>query len=107
MSYWNRITQEGTSAARIMQDLYKLIELLEHLYGGEHALPEALGVDLTRIKRVKRLANEEKYDLRHADSKETQAVRPPEVQDALEVGRDLVQRFLDRRYREESDRTSA
>lgn len=85
-----------------MQDLYKAIEVLEDLYGGEHPLPDALGVDRARTKRVKRLANEEKYELRHADSKGMESVHHSEVQEALDVGRELVQKFLDRRYREES-----
>jgi hypothetical protein len=100
--YWDRVTQEGASAPRIMQELYKLIEVLEDQYGGERALPDALGIDAARVKRAKRLANEEKYDLRHADSRTAiEPVRPPEVQEALEIGRELVQRFLDRRYADE------
>jgi hypothetical protein len=98
--------ESGTSATRpierAMQDLYKLVELLEHYFGGsEEKLASGLGVPKSRFKHIKKLANQPKLDIRHAESGETEGADVAEVQQAREDAQTLVQRFIEHRCDEE------
>lgn len=101
-AYWDKITASGTTRERSLQDLYRLIEMLEDLYGGERGLPPALGVDKARLKAVKRLANQEEFDIRHANAAEKEDLPLTSFDDAIAFGRELVQAFVERRTREAS-----
>ena len=92
--------ENGTSVARpidrAMQDLYKLVELLEDYFGGsEEKLASGLGVPKSLYKHIKKVANQPKRDLRHAVSGETEAADAAEVQQARDDAHTLVQRFIE------------
>lgn len=106
-AYWDRATAAGATHEQSLQQLYKLIEVLEDSYGGERELPSALGVDRAKLKAVKRLANQSEYDIRHAGAGETEALPLPSFNEALEFGRQLMQAFLERRARETAVRDVA
>jgi hypothetical protein len=101
IGYSDRATGGGATHEQALQQLYKLIEVLEDRYGGERGLPLALGVDRAKLKAVKRLANN--YDIRHANDPE--ALPLPSFDDAIAFGRELVQAFLERRAAELSATT--
>ena len=94
VGYWDRATAPGATHEQALQQLYKLIEVLEDRYGGERGLPDALMVDRTKLKAVKRLANN--YDIRHAGAG-SEALPLLTFNEALDFGRHLVQAFLERR----------
>jgi hypothetical protein len=104
IAYWDRVTAAGATHEQALQQLYKLIEVLEDRYGGERGLPEALGIDRAKLKAVKRLANN--YDIRHAGD-DPGLLPPPNFNDAIAFGRELVQAFLERRAREVSSAPTA
>ena len=98
--------ENGTSATRpiqrAMQDLHKLVDLLEGYFGGsEEALAVGLGVPKSLFKHIKKLANQPKLDFRHATSGETEGADVEEVQQAREDARALVQRFIEVCYEQE------
>lgn len=66
IAYWDRVTAAGATHEQALQQLYKLIEVLEDRYDGERGLPAALSIDKGKLRAVKRLANS--YDIRHANS---------------------------------------
>lgn len=101
ISYWDRATRPGTSAADAFQELYRMQEMLERLHGNsERGLAEGLGIPMARLKSLKRLANAPEHDFRHATIGDP--TRPPadEVLAALEDARAIVQAFIERRYRQ-------
>ncbi len=104
--------ENGTSATRspkqAMQDLYKLVELLEgHFQGGEDKLAAELGVEKARFKHIKKLANQPVLDIRHATSGETVGADVAEVQQARDDAKALVQRFIEVCYEELERRKAA
>jgi len=103
--------ENGTSATRppqrAMQDLYKLVELLEGYFGGSEAkLATALSVEKARFMHIKKLANQPVLDLRHATSGETVGADAAEVQQARDDAKALVQRFIEVCCDEELNRRS-
>jgi hypothetical protein len=92
--------ESGTSATvpvqRAMQDLHKLVDLLEGYFGGsEEALAARLSVPKAHFKHIKKLANQPKLDFRHATSGETEGADVVEVEQARQDARALVQRCIE------------
>jgi hypothetical protein len=95
-----RYYESGTSATvpvqRAMQDLHKLVDLLEGYFGGsEQALAARLSVPKSHFKHIKKLANQPKLDFRHATSGETEGADVAEVEQARQDARALMQRFIE------------
>jgi hypothetical protein len=92
--------ENGTSASRpiknAMQDLHKLVDLLEDYFGGsEDDLALGLGVTKSTFKQIKKLANQPIHDSRHAKTGEIEGPAAAEVDMARENARVLVQRFVE------------
>lgn len=103
--------ESGTSATRpianAMQDLHKLVDLLEDYFGGsEEGLATALGVPKSRFKNIKKLANQPQLDFRHAKSGETEGADKAALERAREDAHDLVHRFVEYCYAEDLGRES-
>jgi hypothetical protein len=105
--------ENGTSATRpidrAMQDLYKLVDMLEDYFGGsEDKLAAGLGVPKSLFKaHIKKLANQAQLDFRHAESGEVVGADVAEVEQARRDAKDLVQRFIEYRCEEEQKRRDA
>lgn len=105
VAYYENGTSPTRSAERAMQDLHKLVDLLEDYFGGsEEKLATGLGVDKSRFKHIKKLANQPKLDIRHAASGVTEGADAEEVDQAREDARVLVQRFIEVECNKEVDR---
>lgn len=101
IDYVESALRSETPLDRRIGQLHKLVEMLEDYTGsGERGLGEVLQVDLTRIKRLKKLANSPVHDLRHAGVDDPSSPAAAEVREALETGRLLVAAFIEFRYRD-------
>jgi len=103
--------ESGTAATRpidrAMQDLHKLVDLLEDYFGGsEDGLATGLGVPKSRFKYIKKLANQPQLDFRHAKSGDTEGPDAAQIQLARDDALVLVQRFVEHCYSEELGRRS-
>ena len=94
-------TRLSATPERSLGRLYKMWEMIEEYCGGsESKLADALEMPLERIKRIKRLANDRELDLRHATAEGTKAPGDTRVAEAIEIGREMVRRFVEFRYRD-------
>lgn len=99
LGYWERAIRPGTRLDTAFHELYRLIEMLEdHYRGGERELADALGIPLTRIKSVKRLANQKEHDFRHATVGDPAQPQTQDVQEAFVTAGEIVQAFVEARY---------
>jgi hypothetical protein len=106
IAYWDGATRPGTPAADAFQELYRMQEMLEHLYGGsERKLADALGIPLGRLKSLKKLANQPEHDFRHATIGDPTQPPSDEIAAALDDARAIVQAFLEERYQRSIDET--
>ncbi len=101
IDYYLSAARPGVTPERALARLYKLCEMLEDYFdAGEKGLAERLGMPLSRIKDVKKLANRPEHDARHANAGATSDVTPGELVEALEIAREMIQRFIAARYQE-------
>lgn len=101
--------ENGVSPTRdikhAMQDLYKLVEMLEARLGGsEDALALALALPKARFKHIKKLANQKDLDFRHATSGQPVGADVADVEQARKDARELVQKFIELRSLDEMNR---
>ena len=102
-AYWRQATAPGVTHENAMMRLYKITDLLrEYLGGGEADLADGLGMPLSRIKAIKRVANMPEKNLRHAGVGPTEAVTDKEFADAVAAGHEMVENLIARRIREET-----
>jgi hypothetical protein len=57
IDYWDKINGAGTTHDDALKEMYKLIEIVTGIYGGEDAAATALAVPLATIKEPKRIAD--------------------------------------------------
>jgi hypothetical protein len=107
ISYYENGTSATRPIQRGMQDLHKLVDLLEDYFGGsEDGLASGLGVPKSHFKHIKKLANQPQLDFRHARSGETEGADAAEIEQGRNDARALVVRFVEYCYYEELSRRS-
>jgi hypothetical protein len=105
LTYYENGVSATRDIRRAMQDLHKLVEMLEAVLGGsEDQMAKALGVPKTRFRHIKKLANQKEYDFRHTTSGEPVGADAADIEQARDDARELVQKFIERRSAEEVDR---
>jgi hypothetical protein len=103
VEYLLSATRLSATPEKALARLYKMWEMLEEYCGGsERNLANALRMPLERIKRIKRTANDPELDLRHSTASGLKAPSATQVDEAIAIGREMVERFVEMRY---ADRT--
>ena len=64
--YYELATQGMPTPAKSLPHLYKAVETIEYRFGGEKQAADMLGVSGNTLKRIKRLANDPEFAIRHA-----------------------------------------
>lgn len=101
IEYLLSATRLSATPEKALGRLYKMWEMLEEYCGGsEGKLADALGMPLEQIKKIKRLANDPALDLRHSTAGGLKAPAASQVAEAIEIGREMVLRFVELRYAE-------
>lgn len=99
VDYLLSATRLSATPERALGRLYKMWEMLEEYCGGsERQLADALRMPLDRIKRIKRLANDPRLDLRHSTAATKEPAATNDVAEAIEIAQDMVRRFVELRY---------
>jgi hypothetical protein len=88
-----QLAQDGDEI-HILPTVYKAVETIENVFGGEKAAGNALGV-LSEIKAVKRMANEDSNDQRHPPSDPSGTVEPVDPGEGLKLARRIVTAYED------------
>ena len=100
-SYVKAAKVANASPTAMMTSLYKMVEMLEEYFGtGEQGLPDALGIEMAPIKRIKRLANKKQLDIRHATAGEPEGADAAEFDQARVDGEDILHAFVQVLYKE-------
>lgn len=71
MSYWEEATRTTATPQTALPWLYKIVEVLKDRYGGESGASKVTGVSANALERIAQLANEAKFDIRHAPDQKT------------------------------------
>jgi hypothetical protein len=99
IDYLLSATRLSATPETALSRLYKMWEMLEEYCGGsEGKLSDALRMPLERIKRIKRIANDPELDLRHSTAGGLKEPAASQVAEAIEIGREMVVRFVELRY---------
>lgn len=99
IDYLLSATRLSATPEKALGRLYKMWEMLEEYCGGsEGKLADALRMPLERIKRIKRIANDPELDLRHSTAAGLKPPAASQVAEAIEIGREMVVRFVELRY---------
>ena len=97
-------TYSGTKA---LATYHEIVEIIERQYGGERAAQTALDYGAALARRITAPANDRRYAARHPGAQPPLAVPESILAAAAEATREVVQRFVDARYREWRTEVSA
>jgi hypothetical protein len=81
--YFETAIQGTPTPAKSLPHLYKAIETIEYRFGSEKQAAEALGVSVNTFKRIKRLANDPEFAIRHAPEDSVSEVKAAEFDAAI------------------------
>ncbi len=82
--FYETATQGTATPAKSLPNLYKVVETVEYRFGGEKQAAEKLGVSATSLKKIKRLANDPEFAIRHAPEETISEVQAKEFQAAID-----------------------
>lgn len=99
LTYYRKATAGTPTPEQTLPQLYKLVEQIEDRLGGPSAVSEKLGIPIATLKRLKRLASDPKYDIRHGVQEgEAQPIAPDHLAAAMSDAKGLVRAFLDHEF---------
>lgn len=82
--FYETAIQGAPTPAKSLPNLYKLVETVEYRFGGEKQTAEKLGISVSAFKRIKRLANDPEFAIRHAPEIAISEVKSKELHQAVE-----------------------